>query len=84
MQLKTQPTIRRRANGTIDVDHYREAAIILRRQTSVDMMRGARPALWGIAAAFALLLSVVILAPHRTFSQVAIQSAPLKVVSTHQ
>lgn len=78
MQFKTQPTIRRRTNGTIDVDHYREAAIIMRKQASIEMMRGARPVMWGLAAAFALLVSFASFTPHRMFSQVALQSAPVK------
>jgi hypothetical protein len=74
MELKTQPTIRRRPNGTIDVDHYREAAIIMRRHASVDMMRGVRPALGSIAAAFLLLLSFALFAQHKGPSQVAMHS----------
>ena len=78
MQLNSQATIRRRINGTIDVDHYRDDAIVMRRRASIEMMQAARPVIWGLTLCFALLFCVAIVAPHRTFSQVAMQSEPVK------
>jgi len=74
MRHESHPTIRRRTNGTIDCDHYREAATIMRRQASVNMMRGAGIALWGSAVAIVLLLSFATVATHNAPSQVAAQS----------
>lgn len=65
MELSLQPTIRRRSNGTIDIDHYRKAALTMRRCASVDMLRRARPALRVMAGGAALRTVLGILGAYR-------------------
>lgn len=60
-----QPAIRR-VNGTIDIDHYRNIATGMRRDASIELLRGARSGLWVMAASAALLLTVVVFGAHRS------------------
>ena len=75
MRSNDHPTIRRRTNGTIDCDYYREAAILMRREASVDIMRGAGVALWASAAAVVLLLCFATVETHSAPTQLSAHSA---------
>lgn len=55
-----QNEMQSRTDDTIDFDHYRSVAGILRLKASIDIMRGAGPALLLAASAAAVLLVAVI------------------------
>ncbi len=57
--------IRRRSNGSIDVDFYRGRALMLRHEARCDLMRGAGGFGWAAAVAMVVLLAVAVLAPRR-------------------
>jgi len=59
-----RPTIRRRSNGTIDVEYYRTVAESMRREASIDMMRNARPTMWMMVACGAMLFAVAVFGRH--------------------
>lgn len=54
-----QTDIRGGAYSTLDFDHYRKLAGILRCRASIDVMSGARPALLALPAAAVLLVAVI-------------------------
>ena len=64
-------TIRRRSNGTIDVDYYHGNALVLRRQARCDMMRGGRTTIWALVAAAVLLVTVAVAAPRQHHATIA-------------
>ena len=62
------PTIRRRANGTIDVDYYHGNAQALRRQARCDIMGGGRKTVWALAAAAVLLVGIAVTVPRQHYT----------------
>lgn len=56
-------TIRRRTNGTIDIDSYRRDAVALRTEARVQVGRRALRYGWPVVSA-AALLAVVMLSSH--------------------
>jgi hypothetical protein len=79
MQLQVT-NIHRRSNGTLDTDVYRQRAILLRRETTNQILRrlgrSARPLLGAIA----ILVSYALLLPRNPLPQgAASMLAPAKV-----
>lgn len=77
MEPPLQPTIRRRTNGTIDIDHYRNAALIMRRSASLDTARHAGPALRAMAAGAALLTVLGVIGAYRSAGALILLSATM-------
>ncbi len=75
MKSPLQPTVRRRTNGTIDIDHYRNAALVMRRSASLDMARNAGPALRAMAAGAALLTVLGIIGAYRSAAASILRTA---------
>ncbi len=71
-----QSDIRRRGNGTIDIEHYRSLAESMRHEASIDIMRNARPTLWAMAACGMLLLALVVFGRHQSMPQQLVQLSP--------
>ena len=57
-----QPNFRRRDDGSIDIDFYRQAGLSERRLVMTDFARGLRKALRGVVAVL-LLAATVYMAP---------------------
>lgn len=55
-----QPEIRRRSNGTIDIECYRSVAERMRREASIDIMGKAAPTIGMLVACGAALFAVVL------------------------
>jgi len=70
-----EETVRRRNNGTIDLDHYRSQALMLREQVRTEVFRGvaaaARPLCGGLA-----VIGTSVLALHLIFAQPAEAELP--------
>ena len=69
-----QPTIRRRSDGTIDVEYYRTVAESMRREASIDMLQNARPTMWMMVACGAMLFAVVVFGRHYSVPQPALHT----------
>ncbi len=67
-----QPTIRRRSNGTIDVEYYSTMAENMRREASIDIMRNARPTMWMMVACGAMLFAAAVFGQHYSVPQQAL------------
>lgn len=74
MEDTMEPSIRRRSNGTIDIEHYRTMAENMRRDASIEMMRNARSTIWTIVVYGTTLLTVAIFGRHTTVSQQALHT----------
>ncbi len=62
MTTQTQQ-IRRRTNGTIDIDHYRNHALMERRETIRNTANGVKILAWPLVAAAALIVAMLVMTP---------------------
>jgi hypothetical protein len=53
--------IHRRSNGTVDIDVYRRKALLLRRETTNQILRRLGRSVWPLIGAIAILLSYALL-----------------------
>jgi hypothetical protein len=63
-----QQQFRRRANGTIDYDYYRQEALMLQRATRTEFMRGLVRLIRPLAAIAIIILTIAVMptdAPER-------------------
>lgn len=71
----SEETVRQRSNGTIDLDHYRSRALMLREQVRTEVFRGmaaaARPLCGGL-----VVVGGAVLALHLIFAQPAEAELP--------
>jgi len=80
MQIQVT-SIRRRSNGTVDMDVYRRKAFLLRRETTKQILRWfGRSVLPRLIGAIAILVSYILLLPRNRLPQGACSTfAPAKV-----
>ena len=64
----------RRSNRTIDFEHYRTLAEDTRRETSIEIMRNARPAIWMMAACGVLLIGFAVFGQRHSVRQSILQA----------
>ncbi|HET7805696.1 MAG TPA: hypothetical protein VFL53_15745 [Pseudolabrys sp.] len=71
--------IHRRSNGTVDIDVYRRKALLLRRETTNQILRRLGRSVWPLIGAIAILLSYALL-PRNPVPQSAVSKlAPARV-----
>ena len=63
MTTQTQQ-FRQRTNGTIDIDHYRSHALMLRRESMTNMARGVDFSVLRLVAAAALIVALIAMTLH--------------------
>jgi len=66
--LDSQQRFRRRTNGTIDYDHYRQEAMMLRQATRTEFVRGLAKLIRPLAAVAIIILAITVMpsdAPQR-------------------
>jgi hypothetical protein len=63
MTTQTQQ-IRRRTNGTIDIDHYRNHALMLRREAMTNMARGVDFSVLRLIAVATLIVALIAMTSH--------------------
>ena len=80
MQIQVT-SIRRRSNGTVDMDVYRRKAFLLRRETTNQILRRlGHSVLARLIGAIAILVSYILLLPRNRLPQGACSTfAPAKV-----
>jgi hypothetical protein len=59
--MDTQQQVRRRTNGTIDYDHYRQEALMLRRATTTEFVRGLGRLVRPLVAAAVIILAISVM-----------------------
>jgi hypothetical protein len=65
------PTVRRRDNGTIDIDSYRQEALMLRACVRTGTFKKVSRLPWRYAAAAAILAAYVVFLPRAPVSPTA-------------
>jgi len=79
MQLQVT-NIHRRSNGTLDTDVYRQRAILVRRETTNQILRRLERSARPLLGAIAILVSYALLLPRNPLPQgAASMLAPAKI-----
>ena len=73
--------IRRRTNGTIDIDHYRNLSLMLRRETMANVARGVSLAVLRRVAAAALIVALIAMSSRGPAPKGAAANAALAAIT---
>ena len=71
--------IRRRSNGTVDMDFYRRKAFLLRRETTNQILRRLGRSAWPLIGAVAILVNYALSLRNPVPQGAASKLAPVKV-----
>ena len=84
LSVSSDPVLLVCTNGTIDHDHYRQAAMMLRQATRTDFVRGLARLVRPLAAAAIILLAISVMPRDAPPRQDAIAMSPVMSPATTQ